>query len=178
MNCPINHACISALLFLVTIANINAQSFDPALREDAAIERQKILKSADQLDLIVNQNQQLQSDLVKLKQEIAILQQRLADLESNTAKDKQALLKEVAAIVASKPTTPKPEVKEEKVSPLPLPKQEGFEYEVKAGDNLWAIAKAYQEAGVKVSAEELRRVNQLDKSQNLKTGQKLFIPKN
>lgn len=176
MKGSINCALSVALVVIIATTTIKAQNFDPALREDAAIERQKILKTADQLDLIVGQNQQLQSDLVKLKQEVAELQQKLADLESNAAKDKQTLLKEVSAIVAAKPAPPKPEIKEEKTAPPT--KQEGFEYEVKAGDNLWAIAKAYQDAGVKVSVDDLRRVNQLDKSQNLKTGQKLFIPKN
>jgi LysM repeat protein len=120
--------------------------------------------------------------LATLQEDKSALQKRVDDLEKNSAKEKQALLKEVAAIVASKPggstgssSTSAP-VKAEKTANTG--KQEGFEYEVKAGDSLWAIAKAYQDAGVKVSVEDIRKSNSMEKSQDLRTGQKLFIPKN
>jgi len=173
----------SVCALLLVTGTLRAQVGDPAMREDEAIERQKILKAADQLDLIVSQNQKLQDDLTKLQQQVqaltdekSFLQKKIDDLEKNRERDKQSLLKEVAAIVASKPTvaptTPVPQIKD-----TPSAKQEGFEYVVEAGDNLWAIAKAYQDAGVKISVDDIRKANRMEKNQDLQAGQKLFIPK-
>jgi LysM repeat protein len=176
-------------LILVSAQILHAQMGDPSAREDEAIERQKILKAADQIDLLVQQNQKLQEDLGKLQQQVTVLQdekgallRRLDEIEKNAVKDKQSLLKEVAAIVASKPSGTNPPAptsvafKQEKAPPTA--KQDGYEYEVKAGDSLWAISKAYQDAGVKVSVEEIRKANNMEKSQDLRVGQKLFVPKN
>ena len=41
---------------------------------------------------------------------------------------------------------------------------------------LWAIANAFQQQGVKVSVEDIRKANNLDANAVLKVGQKLFIP--
>lgn len=175
-----------ALLLVFSLQPLGAQYGDPAAREDEAIERQKILKAADQIELLVQQNQKMQQELVKMQQQISglqeektALQKRVEEIEKNAAKDKQALLKEVAAIVASKSSgssSTQAAAQEEK--PPSQVKQEGYEYEVKAGDSLWAIAKAYQDAGVKVSVEEIRKANNMGKSQDLRVGQKLFVPKN
>jgi hypothetical protein len=61
-------------LILVSAQILHAQMGDPSAREDEAIERQKILKAADQIDLLVQQNQKLQEDLGKLQQQVTVLQ--------------------------------------------------------------------------------------------------------
>jgi LysM repeat protein len=79
--------------------------------------------------------------------------------------------------VPSSPPAPKPPPAPPRPTPpSPAPKEEGFEHTVEAGQSLWAIAKAYQDAGVKVSIDDIRRANNL-KDNTLRTGQKLFIPK-
>ncbi|NJK90902.1 MAG: LysM peptidoglycan-binding domain-containing protein [Blastochloris sp.] len=172
------------MLVLALVSPLTAQYADPAAREDEAIERQKILRAADQLELLVQQNQKLQEDMGKLQLQIQALQEdkaalhkRLDDMEKTAAKDKQALLKEVAGLVASSKgsaaVSPRPEAPPKTEGA----KQEGYEYEVKTGDSLWAISKAYQDAGVKVSVDDIRQANNMDRSQNLRAGQKLFIPK-
>jgi len=164
--------------FFAAALTVTARAYDPAAAEDAAIERQKILRAADQLDLLATQGaslaQQLQefrAELDKLRAENQSLRQQLSSMEKARASEKDALLKEVSAIIASGG----------KSSPAPVPaspaaKEEGFEHTVEAGQSLWAIAKAYQDAGIKVSIEDIRRANQL-KDNTLRTGQKLFIPK-
>jgi uncharacterized protein YlxW (UPF0749 family) len=176
---------LTALLVTANAVSLLAQYSDPAAREDQAIERQKILKAADQIDLLLQQNRKLQEEILKLQQQVTtlqdektVLQKRMDDLEKNAIKDKQALLKEVANIVASKTDAGIKTVPVKVDKPASGTKQEGYEYEVKTGDSLWAIAKAYQDAGVKVTAEDIRIVNSMGKSQDLKAGQKLFIPKN
>lgn len=159
-------------------------AFDPAAAEDAAIERQKILRAADQLDLLSTQGaslaqqlMELRSELEKLRAENQTLRQQITALEKARAAEREALLKEVSAIVASGSKTPPPKP----ASPSPAPArsastEEGFEHTVEPGQSLWAIAKAYQDAGVNVTVEDIRRANNL-KDNTLRAGQKLFIPK-
>jgi len=178
---------IAVWLLLVSVAPVGAQYGDPAAREDEAIERQKILKAADHIELLLQQNQKMQQDIAKLQQQVSglqeeksALQKRLDDFEKNAVKERQALLKEVASLVANKSsgssTAATSTVQQEK--PSSQAKEQGYEYEVKAGDSLWAIAKAFQDAGVKVSVDEIRKANNMGKSQDLRVGQKLFVPKN
>jgi LysM repeat protein len=154
--------------------------YDPAAAEDAAIERQKILRAADQLDLLSTQGaslaqqlQELRTEVEKLRAENQSLRQQLNALEKSRAAEKDALLKEVSAIVASATKAPAPAAPPH---PTTAAKEEGFEHIVEPGQSLWAIAKAYQDAGVKVSVDDIRRANNL-KDNTLRSGQKLFIPK-
>jgi LysM repeat protein len=53
----------------------------------------------------------------------------------------------------------------------------GFEYEIKAGDNLSTIVQAYRDQGVKVTLDQIYKANPGLKEKSLKVGQKIFIPK-
>ena len=179
---------LMAFLFNI-LSQVSAQG-DPGAAQDAVIERQKLLKAADQIDLMVQQNGQLQQDLAQLKERVkklesdnAELKKALDDQDKARAKEKEALLKEVSKIVATGAGT-KSSPRESHNTPVqPGTKgdagsaEQGYEYRVEAGQNLWAIAKAYQEKGVKVTVEDIRKANNLAKDQPLKTGQRLFIPK-
>ena len=55
--------------------------------------------------------------------------------------------------------------------------ERGYEHVVQKGETLWAIARAYREQGVGVTAENIRIANNLKKDSILRIGQKLFIPK-
>jgi LysM repeat protein len=175
---------LAGLLGMVTLAAVtvavHAQAYDPAAAEDAAIERRKILRAADQLDLLSTQGaslaqqlQELRAEVEKLRADNQNLQQQLTALEKTRAAEKQAILKEVSTIVAA---SPKPAPPPSRPAPSSPAKEEGFEHVVETGQSLWAIAKAYQDAGVKVGVEDIRRANNL-KDNNLRAGQKLFIPK-
>jgi nucleoid-associated protein YgaU len=175
--------CMSLLVWGATY--LSAQYGDPAAREDEAIERQKILKAADQIELLVQQNQKLEQEVAKLQQQVSGLQadrdstlKKMEEFEKSAAKEKQALLKEVAGLMSAKSDSGQSSVKSEKPAADQSSPQEGYEYEVKSGDSLWAIAKAYQDAGVKVTVDEIRKANKMSASHALKAGQKLFIPKN
>ena len=84
-----------------------------AARQDEEASRQKILKAADQIDMIETNSEAAKSsvdamkaDLAKLQDENAALKQQLADLqaafnksEADRAKERQALLDEVADLI-------------------------------------------------------------------------------
>ena len=55
-------------------------------------------------------------------------------------------------------------------------KENGYEYKVAAGDTLSIIAKAYRDQGIKVTADQIQKVNPGLNPNSLKVGQKIFIP--
>lgn len=54
--------------------------------------------------------------------------------------------------------------------------QKGYYYEIKAGDNLSAIAKAYRDQGVKVTVAQIQAANPGLNPNTMRVGQKVFIP--
>jgi LysM repeat protein len=90
-----------------------AQDSDPAAQQDQEAARQKILKAADQIDMIETNSEttkssvelmksdlaKLQADNLALKQQLANLQAAFDKAEASRAKERQALLDEVAELV-------------------------------------------------------------------------------
>lgn len=58
----------------------------------------------------------------------------------------------------------------------PAVPQKGYDYEVKAGDTVKAIAKAYREQGVKVTSTQILQANPGLDANKLYVGKKIFIP--
>jgi LysM repeat protein len=54
--------------------------------------------------------------------------------------------------------------------------QKGYNYEIKSGDTIAAVAKAYRAQGVKVTTEQILAANPGLNPNSLKIGQKIFIP--
>jgi LysM repeat protein len=54
--------------------------------------------------------------------------------------------------------------------------ERGFEYVIKSGDTLDAIALAYREKNIKVTAAQILKANPGLKAERLKVGQTIFIP--
>ncbi len=160
-----------------------AQSFDPAQREDEAIERQKVLQAADQIELLVHQNTRLQEELQGLRREVAelkkeqeSLRKELGELERQRNAEREAVLKEVAGIVAGSQQQVTPARPQAARNTSPGGPREGFEHKVEAGQSLWAISRAYTDSGNPVTIDEIKEANNLT-SNVLRTGQVIFIPK-
>jgi nucleoid-associated protein YgaU len=173
-------------VFLVILAAITVPPLawaqygtDPGAVQDAEMERRKILRAADQIETMTSQFERLQQEMESLKQDLAALRnenqqlrQALSQAEAQRAKERDVLLAEISKQVA-RPSVPQP------VTPDPAPRpatQEGYEYEVRKGDTLWLIAKAYSDAGLKVTVQDIREANHLKNTDTLRVGQKLFIP--
>jgi LysM repeat protein len=54
--------------------------------------------------------------------------------------------------------------------------QKGYEYEIKSGDTVAAVAKAYRAQGVKVTTDQILAANPGLNPKNLIVGKKIFIP--
>jgi len=59
----------------------------------------------------------------------------------------------------------------------PIKPQKGYYHVVASGETLTMICEAYRDSGVNVTVSEIRKANGLTAASELKTGQKLFIPK-
>ena len=61
-------------------------------------------------------------------------------------------------------------------SPTPGSPQKGYDYVIHSGDTLSAIAKAYRDQGIKVTADQILKANPGLDPKSMKVGQKIFIP--
>jgi LysM repeat protein len=89
---------------------------DPGMQQDAEAAREKLLKAADQIDMIQGNSEAnkvaldgMKADIARLQAANTDLQQRLAAMQASLdkadadrAKERQALLDEVASLVAAK----------------------------------------------------------------------------
>ncbi len=179
---------------------------DPGAAQDAEADRKKLLKAADQIDLLQqsvdNQTQQLASlrtqldqaradldaqkaQLAALKADNDSLRDSLKQLDAAREGERKALIEQVSKIVADagkRASAPAP-APAETPKPAPsdggaaAPDQKGYDYVVVKGDTLSAISAAYAAQGVKVTIDDLRKANNLSKTDTIHVGQKLFIPK-
>lgn len=163
-----------------------AWSQDPGGREDAEMERRKILKAADDLELFRSQVEKLQASLAKMQKEVSGLKQEnqnlrneLGSLKRGQNKLKEEVVQEVTRVVRDEvgKLMKAQEDASAKVRDGGSKRSEkGYEHVVAKGETLWAIARAYTENGIPVKVDDLRRANGLGKQSVLKVGQKLFIP--
>ena len=157
---------------------------DPAKAEDAAIERQRILKATDQIEMLTEQVSKMQQDLQTMRQELEMmrtenyrLKQQMTLSETKRIKERDVILGEVAKNIAKvSQASPTPPPKESSAPTAPTKNERGYEHVVQKGETLWMIAKAYKDQGISVSVSDIRRANDMKPYQMLKIGQKIFIP--
>lgn len=203
---PILYKNMKTLFTLLFLSLLSSQVFsqaNPAQREDARIEREKVLRAADQLEILLPQLDALKTEVQALKTQVDRLQlenvtmkKSLSALETSRTKEREALLDEVSKILAeSKPAkvaaTPAPAklstntTAKTLVTPKPAPpstnqttqEQIGYEHVVESGQTVSSIVKAFNEAGVKVTVKDIIQANNLGPDAKVRIGQKLFIPK-
>jgi len=189
-------ACIRALLTVAVVATL-ATGCETTRRRSNTSDSNAVLSAASRLhdEQIAKLNfsvNQLKEDRAALERKNAILAKRVANLESRMAllsklsstlnakinaematrkRDDDALLKHVAKQLAAALNSPsrRPAIS---APPATRPASgEFYEYTVEQGATLIAIAKAY-----KVSVADIKKANRL-KSDNIRVGQKLLIPK-
>lgn len=186
------------VLALGCAAGMAHSQSEPGAREDAQIERQKILRAADQIEAINDQHNKMVEEVEKLRAQIkavseenAGLAKQVAEIKAQAAKEREALLDQISKLLADqeKRLTEKiQQVAKAKVEETPrkstppkepsaqVKEEEGYDHVVQSGQTLWSIAQAYRDKGVKVTVEDIRKANNLKEGQGLRSGQKLFIP--
>lgn len=141
------------------------------LQATAETQRRQIEELSRQVDNLREQlnkpgNSATADDLRKLGEQIQ-------EIDRKRQADKELIIKEIEALgkVAAKPSRPRPID-----TPAASPNDKGYEYTVQSGDTLMAIAKAYRDQGIKVTSDQIIKANPGLKAENMKVGQKIFIP--
>ena len=172
---------------------LRSSASDKQLKQDIATARREVSYCTKQVRGLNNRHRLLQQDystlvgrFTELEQQLVQLKSNNAELQRNLIKLSQALQLEAKTRDASIKSMAKNIVKQTsaainssqqsghkgaKHSMVPVGTGDFYKYKVQRGATLSAIAKAY-----KVKVSDIRRVNRL-KSDNIRTGQTLYIPK-
>lgn len=115
-------------------------------------------------------------DLKKLVEQVQEIDKKRADDRELILKNLEKVAKaggDTAPVRQRKPAPKPPE--DNSTTPLATP-QNGYEYTVKPGDSVSAIAKAYRDQGVKVTTTQILKANPGLDANKLIAGKKIFIP--
>jgi LysM repeat protein len=115
-------------------------------------------------------------DLNQLTKEIKEVDRKRMD---DAEKIHTELLKLREVLKAPPMSSKKPPVavhKDTAVTPDSTTPDKGFEYVIKSGDTLDAVAQAYREQNVKVTVAQILKANPGLKAEKLYVGKKIFIP--
>jgi Tfp pilus assembly protein FimV len=104
---------------------------------------------------------------------------QVQEIDKKRQADNEQILKAIEKLGkagATPPTRKPPVVSNDAPVPAAGEKQKGHEYEIHSGDTLSAIAKAYRDAGVKVTTTQIIAANPGLNPNALIAGKKIFIP--
>ena len=115
-----------------------------------------------------------QDDLKKLAAQVR-------EIDKKRQEDRDLILKEIEKLgktngSSGHKSTPTVTTNTATGSPTTNDKESGYQYKVAAGDTLSIIAKAYRDQGIKVTKDQILKANPGLNPNNLKVGQKIFIP--
>jgi LysM repeat protein len=111
------------------------------------------------------------------------LADQLQQIDQKRQSDNDQILKQLEQMEKALNVTPDHHTSDsnppQNVTPGPLPDASvpHYEYEIKAGDTIGLIAKAYTAQGIKVTTREILKANPGLNPNALKVGQKIIIPK-
>ena len=168
--------------------------------QDAATE-ERLSKMSGYIEELQKADVQRQKDLMELKKQIEELRQgqgkvnkdyatqddlkalteKLQEVDKKRIDDNEKILKEIQKIVklsvassAGSASTARPVVNDTPTTSSGAEK--GFEYSIAPGDTLSTIVQAYKEKNIKVTVDSILKANPTLKPNNMKVGQKIFIP--
>ena len=113
--------------------------------------------------------------------DLKTLATQVQEIDKKRQDDRDLILKEIEKLgkmsVGTTPHKSPPSLaKPADDTAAPATPQKGYEYQVKAGDTVGAIAKAYRDQGVKVTASQILKANPKLDPAKIYVGQKIFIP--
>lgn len=177
---------LAATAMVAAMMPVGALGLPPAAVEDARIERERLLRAADQLGFLTTQIEGLQAEVSRLRTEMETLKadgearkRMIEEITANQAADRQKLLDEVSQIVAKSRTAPAPATNAApaQAAPAAANKEKGYVHKVEKGQTVSAIARAYSAKGVQVTVQDIVKANNLGADARVRPGQDLFIPK-
>ncbi len=116
------------------------------------------------------------ADLKRLAEQVHVLDRQRADDREVILAQLDKLSKAAANAVTPLPPPRHPATSKPEDAPASDVPAKGYYYEVKQGDNLGLIVKAYREQGVKVTKSQIIKANPKMNPDVLIPGKKIFIP--
>lgn len=120
------------------------------------------------------------------RSELKALADQVQEVDRKRKEDSDLIAQQIQNLVKAAAMAPPEPPARRASNPINIPKdeepttpaipQKGYEYEVKPGDNLGLIIKAYREKGVKVTLSQIKAANPKMNPNVLIPGKKIFIP--
>ena len=151
------------------------------LLEDKAHQRKQIESLSREIQNLREQvskptgNYASQDDLRTLARKVQEIDQKRVEDYERIVKKIEKLGETLASPTSGKKPKPKPEPVDNAGAGGATP-EKGFEHTVASGDTLSTIAQAYKEKGIKVTVDQILKVNPGLVPEKMKVGQKIFIP--
>jgi len=183
----------SILLLGLTLVNLT-----PSLRAQDAATEERLNKLNGLVQDLVEDKAHMKKQLDVLAKEIAALREqgsstpsaasaedlrklaeKIQEIDRKREADKELILKEIEKLgktIAAPRPRPSTPAANTGTGPAPADKEKGYEYVVQSGDTPSAIAAAYREQGVKITADDILKANPGLKATSLPVGKKIFIP--
>jgi LysM repeat protein len=183
---------------------ILAFSIAPRLRGQGAATEERLNKLSGRVDDLSDRLDALRADLQRISKALDEVRaeankpkgdyasqedlKRVADavkeVDRKRIEDAETIRKELRELGKSLRTTPTSGTKKPPAnsgsdttdSTPPVKPDKGFEYVVKQGDTLSVIVAAYHEKNIKVSMDQILKANPGLKPEQMRIGQKIFIP--
>lgn len=181
---------------LIATALLAVPAISPA--QDAATEEQ-LNKLSAQIEVLVDAKEAQNKKIEELEHEIQDLQNQVSKPTGNYASaddvkqlkdaieevdkkrqaDNERVLQELQSLGKSLTKESRRTAATPTADAAPVPHagpQKGYDYVVQQGDTLAAIVKAYREKNIKVTVQQVLDANPGLKANNMRVGQKIFIP--
>ena len=119
-----------------------------------------------------------QDDLKKLAEQVQEIDKKRQEDNARILKELERLGKSLGAPQPGHKITPSVPITAPTGNPGPAAgsPQKGYDYNVRSGDTLSAIVKAYRDQGIKVTTDQILKANPGLNPGDMKIGQKIFIP--
>ena len=177
----------------------------PQMRAQDAATEERLNKLSGQVDSLIETQRELSKRMALLYREVdslreqagkptgnyasqpdlELLKDKIKEVDRKRMEDAEKVRTELLNIrngllKTSGPASPRKGTKaalaERTESDTPPKPQAGFEYVVKSGDTLSAIAQAYKDQNIKVTVDQILQANPGLKANTLIVGKKIFIP--
>lgn len=192
--------CMKRISFLLVILALCAP---PAVRAQDAATQERLDKLSGRIEDLTAAQETLKKQISELTKELGDVREQSAKPSANYARPEDLnhlaeaikevdrkrmddaekihtellkLRKVLEMPVASPKNKPASVPKDTPVTPGPTTPSKGFEYVIKSGDTLDAVALAYREKNVKVTVAQILSANPGLKAERLIVGKKIFIP--
>jgi len=151
------------------------------LLEDKAHQRKQIESLSKEIQSLREQLSKPAGNYAS-QDDLRTLARKVQEIDQKRVEDYERIVKKIERLGETLASPPPGKKSKPKLEPVDNPgaggaaPEKGFEHTVASGDTLSTIAQAYKEKGIKVTVDQIQKVNPGLVPEKMKVGQKIFIP--